>query len=184
MVENAAASPVVAKIAAATPEVHISTAVSPEALFSTSPCPRKCRKRRAPVAPPIPVALKDLTPERPSVAVPELQNAVVPDISSAVVHGDLTLGVRSPVVQEGDTLVVPELPVTNSEVVFVSSAIFAFYVMAVLHAKIMQTSMLAASDPETVYYPEPAACLEASLDLPVLPDTAMEAVTEQSVLPQ
>lgn len=57
----------------------------------------------------------------------------------------------------------------------------------------MHTPLLAASDPESVYHPEPAAspeaipepatCPEAFPEPPVLPDMAMEADPEQLALP-
>ncbi|RXN33565.1 SH3 domain-containing -like protein [Labeo rohita] len=196
---------------AAPPEVVRDAAVPPEA--ARAPCSHKRRRRRAPVVSTIPVALKDLAvpepssavvPKPPSTVVPDLSsvvvpqlssvvvseplNVVVPELSCVVVQDDLTLGVPSPVDQDVASLVVPELPVTNSEVAVVSPAmaqraIFAFYVVAVLRAKVMHTSMLDANEPEPVYHPEPTACLEASPEQPVLPDTAKEAATEQSALP-
>ncbi|KAL0164091.1 hypothetical protein M9458_039844, partial [Cirrhinus mrigala] len=196
---------------AAPPEVARDAALPPE--VARAPCSHKRRRKRAPVVSTIPVALKDLAipepssavvPKPPSTVVPDLSSVVVPELSSvvvseplnvvvpelscAVVQDDLTLGVPSPVDQDVATPVVPELPVTNSEVAVVSPAmaqraVFAFYVVAVLRAKVMHTSMLDAFEPEPVYHPEPTACLEASPELPVLPDTAKEAATEQSAFP-
>ncbi len=194
--KDAAAPPEAAKCAAAPPELAKNAAATPEAVMP-SPGSRKQRRRKKASSVPQgseaiqePAAGPEAIPEPAAgpEAVPEFSSVVVPELHSSVLHVDPILGVPSPVAQEGNTPVVPELPVTNSEVVVVSPAmaqraIFSFYVMAVLHAKVMHTSMLAVSDPETVYHPEPTACLDDSPELPVPPDTAMEAVTEQSALP-
>lgn len=122
------------------------------------------------------------------MAVPKLQRCDGPKSLNSGGPGGPDLGVPNPVIQNGDTPVVPELPVTNSEIISVSFAIsqrviFAFYVMAVQRAEVIHTSMLAASDSEPVYHPEPTSCLKTSPEFPVFPDLATEAVAEQSPLP-
>ncbi|KAL1282156.1 hypothetical protein QQF64_000959 [Cirrhinus molitorella] len=72
--------------------------------------------------------------------------AVTPEMLTSTAASSEAFEVLSLVVQK----VVPELPVTNTEAVIVSPAmaqraIFAFYVMAALRAKVMHTSMLAAT---------------------------------------
>ncbi|KAL0167426.1 hypothetical protein M9458_035648, partial [Cirrhinus mrigala] len=100
------------------------------------------------------------------VAVPKLQDATVPNLSNLVVQDDLTLGIPNLVVQNGDTPVVPELPATKSETVSLNPAVSQRAIFAIY-----------------VYHPEPASCLKTSPELPVLPDAPVEAVTEQSPLP-
>ncbi len=150
---TAAASTGVDLIIAVSSLVAESTAVTPEvAISSRSPRSHKRRKRRissnldAPVVP-SPVVLEDLTPVVQSPVVLEDPTPVVP---SPVVLEDPTPVVPSPVDLEDPTPMIPSPVVLQdpnpvvSDVVteapdftaaaIIKKAVFAFHLMAVLHA--------------------------------------------------
>ncbi len=148
---TAAASTGVDLIIAVSSEVAESTAVTPDvAISSRSPRSRKRRKRRissnlhAPVVPspmvledptpvvPSPVVLEDLTLIAPSPVDLEDPTSVVP---SLVVLDELTPVIPSPGVLEDPTPVVSDAePPDFTAAAIIKKAVFAFHLMAVLHA--------------------------------------------------